>query len=171
MIVDDSITIIKMRAFCVCRYLVSVIMGDNVKRIEDRTFLNCRALRFIRLSKRLEYIGYHSFRGCIVLVALLLPSTVKSIEDVAFENCPSLKLLILPHDIDLNNVGKCIIYSLNAGILSHYAGSTRYEWIENEDGIWNITDESSRRVNEWLNIFLLLRRGSFTGVSFLSRKK
>lgn len=125
-------------------------MGDNVKKIEDRAFLNCRSLRFIRLSKRLEHIGYRAFRGCILLEALFLPSTVKSIKDDAFENCPSLKLMILPNDIDLNNVGKYIIYSLNAGILSYYAGSTRYEWIEDEDGIWNITDESSRRVNEWL---------------------
>ena len=56
-IIDNSVTIIKKMAFCGCVHLVSIIMGDNVKRIEEYAFCACRALRFVRLTNMLAYIG------------------------------------------------------------------------------------------------------------------
>ena len=53
-IVDESVTVIKRNAFHDCKHLVSLIMGDNVKRIEGYAFTDCRALRFVRMSKALE---------------------------------------------------------------------------------------------------------------------
>eukprot|EP01083_Nonionella_stella_P016302 45548_1 len=79
-------------------------MGDNVKRIEERAISFCVALRFIRLSKTLEYIGMLAFYGCESLEALFLPSTVKSIRNGAFGKCRSFRLLILPNDFDLSNL-------------------------------------------------------------------
>jgi hypothetical protein len=110
-IVDDTVSVIKREAFSDCIHLVSVIMGDNVKRIERYAFFRCTALRFVRLSRTLGYIGYKAFSCCKSLEALFLPSTVKSIEGRAFFACG---LLVLPHDIDLNNVDGKIIY--NVGI-------------------------------------------------------
>ena len=46
-IVDGSVAIIKKSAICECMHLVSAIMGDNVKRIEQLAFYNCVALRCI----------------------------------------------------------------------------------------------------------------------------
>ena len=60
-IVDDSVTIIKEEAFKECIHLVSVIMVNNVKNIERYAFYYCIALRCIRLSKTLEYIGLEAF--------------------------------------------------------------------------------------------------------------
>ncbi len=57
--VDSSVTTIEQSAFLECKILVSVIMGDNVKRIEMYAFWDCHALRRIRLSKTLEYNGWH----------------------------------------------------------------------------------------------------------------
>ena len=57
MIVDGSVAIIKKYAFYNCRRLVYVLMGDNMKRIEEIAFGGCCALRFIQISKTLEYIG------------------------------------------------------------------------------------------------------------------
>ena len=146
-IIDRKVTVIKWHAFRMCRHrLVSIIMGDNVKRIEMKAFAGCYALRFIRLSKTLEYIGYNAFKYCYSLEALFLPSTVKSIEYKAFYWCRSLRLLILPNDINLNNVGSGIINNTAIYQFAENAG-VEYEW--NYDGI--VTEESSRRVNEWLN--------------------
>ena len=39
-IVDGSVTAIKWRAFNNCELLVCVIMGDNVKRIEERASIH-----------------------------------------------------------------------------------------------------------------------------------
>ena len=113
-IVDGSVTVIKKEAFRKgvfggCRLLVSVIMGDNVKRIEECAFLDCIALRFIRLSRTLEHIEGYSFCRCHSLEALFLPSTLKSIREDAFVHCHSLILLVLPDTIYLGNVGDAII--------------------------------------------------------------
>ena len=83
-IVDNSVTVIKRDTFYLCRHLVSVIMGDNVKRIEHYAFDYCIALRFIRFSRTLEYIGSGTFAECESLEALFLPSTVTTIEYEAF---------------------------------------------------------------------------------------
>eukprot|EP01083_Nonionella_stella_P160965 526689_1 len=76
-IVDDSIIIIKERTFeDICPHLVSIIMGDNVKRIETKAFLIAVILLSCP-STRLEYIGYRAFWGYSLLEALFLPSSVK----------------------------------------------------------------------------------------------
>jgi len=43
-IVDRSVTVIKEKAFSKYEHLVSVIMGDNIKRIEGAAFWLCSAL-------------------------------------------------------------------------------------------------------------------------------
>jgi len=145
-IVDNSVTVIKKSAFFRCKHLVSLIMGDNVKRIEEYAFCHCSAFRFVRLSKTLEYIGAWAFTGCHSLEALFLPSTVKSIGHLAFNGCRSMRLLILPNDIDLNNVGNRIIEDTGVYYIAKASG-VAYEMNEwGED----VTDESNRRVNEWL---------------------
>lgn len=56
------------------------------------------ALRYIRLSKTLEYIGRAAFYACNSLKAVFLPSTLISISHEAFNYCGSLRFLVLPHD-------------------------------------------------------------------------
>ncbi len=45
-IVDNSVTTIKDGAFKSCSHFTSIIMGDNVKRIEIAAFFCCVALQF-----------------------------------------------------------------------------------------------------------------------------
>ena len=122
-------------------------MGDNVKRIEGYAFYWCLALRFIRLSKALEYIGVGAFFGCRSLEALFLPSTVTSIEHRAFVLCRSMRVLILPNDIDLNKVGNGIIYDTAVYQIAEASG-VEYDYDHDDE----VTDESVRQVNEWLVI-------------------
>jgi len=145
-IVDNSVTVIKRKAFRGCRNIVSVIMDDSVKRIEEYAFYNCFALLYIQLSKILEYIGQYAFHGCRSLEALFLPSTVKSIGQCAFESCRSMRLLILPNDIDLSKVGKWIITNTAVYQIAEASG---VEYVH-ENNFPITSDESSRRVNEWL---------------------
>ena len=49
--VDSNVTVIKQMTFYHCSHLVSVIMGDNVKRIEGSAFHRCCALRKNQLVK------------------------------------------------------------------------------------------------------------------------
>ena len=144
-IVDSNVTVIRKNAFSNHIHLVSLIMVDNVKRIEEFAFWNCLALRFILLSKTLEYIGDCAFAQCESLKALFLPSTVKSIRFYAFDSCSSLRLLILPNDIDL---GKVPMYIISDTPIYHIADNVGVQYEEEDDDI--PTDESIRRVNEWL---------------------
>lgn len=143
-IVDNSVAIIKAKAFMNCTQLVSVIMSDQVKIIEMFAFFGCCVLRFIRLSNTLAYIGNLGFWGCESLEALFLPSTVRSIEYEAFVHCRSLRLLILPNCMDLSNAGFRIIGGTAIEKVARAAG-VEYEWKRGA-----LTDESNRRVNEWL---------------------
>eukprot|EP01083_Nonionella_stella_P280333 953693_1 len=102
-------------------------MGDNVKRIEFWAFRDCSTLRFIRLSRTLEYIGYEAFYSCLSLEALFLPSTIKEIGRGAFMFCRSLRLLILPNNIDLSTVGRKIIDETTIQQIAENAGVT-YEY-------------------------------------------
>ena len=142
-IIDRKVTVIKWHAFRMCRHrLVSIIMGDNVKRIEMKAFAGCYALRFIRLSKTLEYIGYNAFKYCYSLEALFLPSTVKEIGRQAFSHCRSLRLLILPNDIDLSKSNEAIIFDTSIFQIAEAAG-VEYEW-------GYTSDVTALQVNKWL---------------------
>ena len=112
-----------------------------VKRIEGHVFYYCYALRFIRLSRTLEYIGEYAFHSCHFLEALFLLSTLKSIDHWTFWYCRLLRLLILPNDIDLINVGEII----KCTAISQIAENAGVAY-END----HASGESIRRVNEWL---------------------
>ena len=151
-IVDDSITVIKGKTFSKCKHLVTVIMGDNIKIIEDYALCGCRALRFLRLSKTLELIGYQAFRDCESLEALFLSSTLKTIEDREFSRCESLRLLILPNGINLSNIGSDIIGLTDIVQIAKNVGVAydNGDYFVRELGYIDVSDESNRRVNEWL---------------------
>eukprot|EP00554_Chaetoceros_debilis_P008716 CAMPEP_0194100150 /NCGR_PEP_ID=MMETSP0150-20130528/1122_1 /TAXON_ID=122233 /ORGANISM="Chaetoceros debilis, Strain MM31A-1" /LENGTH=270 /DNA_ID=CAMNT_0038786479 /DNA_START=129 /DNA_END=938 /DNA_ORIENTATION=- len=153
-IVDNSVTVIKKKAFEECKLLVCVIMGDNVKRIEGHAFRECIALRFIRLSKTLEFIGYAAFYGCESLEALFLPSSVTSIVRLAFDSCRSLRLMILPNDINLGNIAEGVVNHVEMIIIdtaiNQIAENEGVEYETTSGGGHFVTDASLRQVNEWL---------------------
>ena len=135
-IVENKVTVVKARAFFARMNLVSVIMGDKLKRIEVSAFPNCCYIRFIRLSKTLEYIEMFAFYLCESLEALFLPSTLISIEIWAFYDCQSMRLLILPNGINLSNIHHDIIFRTIIQQTAANAGVS-YEF-DDDDGIARI---------------------------------
>jgi len=98
-IFHPSVTTIKAHAFKGFQSLVRVNIPDTVTRIEDRAFINCVSLRFIRLSINLKYIGNAAFYECS-LETVFLPPTVRRIGNNAFRDCESLRFCILPETIE-----------------------------------------------------------------------
>ncbi|MDE6380416.1 MAG: leucine-rich repeat domain-containing protein, partial [Muribaculaceae bacterium] len=81
----------------------SVVLGENVKTIEEFAFLRCRALD-ITLNEGLETIGTEAFENC-EFETLILPSTLKSIGDYAFMGNKALSGQVhLPSSIE--SIGK-----------------------------------------------------------------
>ena len=66
--IDDKCAFILKDAFCDCRGLTSVTIGNSVTGIGDRAFYNCTGL-----------------------TSVTIPDSVKDIGDYAFNNCGSLK--------------------------------------------------------------------------------
>lgn len=70
---------------------------DNLVKINDSTFSNCRKLEKIDLPNGISVIGNHSFYNCEKLTSIDL-SNIYLIKDSAFENCINLK------DIDIHSL-------------------------------------------------------------------
>ena len=96
---DKPVTEISSRAFKGCADIEYVHVGNNVERIGDNAFYNCKNLKgvYFEEESKLEYIGVGSFHSCGLLESFVVPKGVTVIYDSAFEYCRSLKEITL-HD-------------------------------------------------------------------------
>ena len=99
-IVLPGVEIIPEWTFCNCAKIYKVIMADTVKRIEWRAFEECWSLKFVKLSRNLEYIGGWAFYACYSLPSIFIPPSCTEIEDGAFCDC-KLLILGLPQNVQL----------------------------------------------------------------------
>lgn len=96
-------------------------LGDlNIKRIEEKSFYQCKNLISLRLPSELSYIGDHCFIGCENLSSIILKATY----------APELGVSVFG-DLDLNCVGRNT-YSL--GINKIYLQETNYGYDKNDWG-------------------------------------
>ncbi|MDE6293860.1 MAG: leucine-rich repeat protein [Clostridiales bacterium] len=86
---------INNRAFFNCLALKSLDIPQGVTSIGDDAFGYCYALEKLTLPNGLTSIGTQAFRYCNTLKSLTLPNTVESVGAAAFYNCKSLERLVL----------------------------------------------------------------------------
>ena len=99
-----SIKKLGKEAFAGCTNLISINMGASlVETIEDKTFINCPALKKVIFPETLNTLGNSVFENAFVLESLSLPS-VTSIGDRAFYNCKSL--VTFETSVNLQAIGK-----------------------------------------------------------------
>ncbi len=96
LVIHEDVTEIPEGLCYDCLRLVSVTMGDKVVIIHRDAFRNCQSLQFVRLSRRLRYIGMWAFCCCYGIESLAIPSDVMVIEYEAFMLCKKLRLIQLP---------------------------------------------------------------------------
>lgn len=90
-------------AFAGCTSLTSIVIPDNVVRLQGNVCNGCTSLRSVGLGSGLTYIGDGSFNGCTRLSAVTIPDGVTDIGSGAFENCSSLISLTLGNHV--KNIG------------------------------------------------------------------
>lgn len=91
--VEYIVTEIHNRAFSdlqIREQIKEVIIGDNIKIIDDNTFENCNSLKSVIIGNSVSKIGYSAFCGCAKLTSLRIPDTVETIGSFAFYDCRSL---------------------------------------------------------------------------------
>ena len=78
--------------------LESVVLPDQLKRIEESTFLGCKNLKKVTFGKNVTYIGDGAFAQCKALKTIKLPKNLKEIDDSAF-GATSLKKVTIPDSV------------------------------------------------------------------------
>jgi len=68
-----------------------VAIPNNVQKIEDRAFKNCKYIRSVKVSENVKSIAGNAFWGCVNLEKVIMFPSVEKIEKSAFDNCPCLK--------------------------------------------------------------------------------
>lgn len=86
----DTLELIGNSAFENCTELNSISIPNNVTKIENYVFADCRNLEKVVLGTGTEEIGYHAFYNCSSLETIIIPSSVQMIDDYIFENCLAL---------------------------------------------------------------------------------
>ena len=81
--------------------LKNVQISDNVTMdIPDNMFLNCTALKTVKISKVIKNIKGSAFNGCSSLTEVTLPTNLISLGGSSFANCSSLTTISFPEKLE-----------------------------------------------------------------------
>ena len=94
-----SVTSIGEGAFCFCRGLISVTIGNSVMSIGENAFSSCCGLTSITIPDGVTSIGDRAFYGCGGLTSITIPNSVTSIGDDAFSGCSGLTSVTIPNSV------------------------------------------------------------------------
>lgn len=89
-ILGDNVPRLQGGLFDGCSYLKSAIIGKQITEIPSYIFRNCTNLTDIVMKGNVTVIGYYAFNGCSKLRTIKLPDSVTEIQDNAFYNCSKL---------------------------------------------------------------------------------
>ena len=96
--IPDNVIAIENKAFANCKFLKSVIISENVNRI-DVAFYYCKSLQKVQLPNTIKDIGNWTFVGCENLKKINIPKSVEHIGEYAFCQCYSLENIVLPENV------------------------------------------------------------------------
>lgn len=80
--------------------MMEVTLGENIKEIKFRAFMDCKNLRTINFNDQLIDINFSAFTNCSSLMEVSLPSSLEVIGNSVFDNCHSLERIRVNSDID-----------------------------------------------------------------------
>ena len=118
-----------MYAFCRCKGLTTVVIGNGLTSIGDAAFNNCSSLTSINIPESVKSIGNGAFGGCSGLTSITIPEGVTSIGDVTFSGCSSLTSFTIPESVK----------SIGSGVFEGCIGLTSITIPESVSSIENYT--------------------------------
>ena len=80
------------------------ILGNNIREIGSRAFINCSLMTSIELPDSVTKIGAYAFQGCRGLTEIDIPAGVTEISNYTFEFCRSLTNVKIPASV--TTIGK-----------------------------------------------------------------
>lgn len=89
--------------------LTALVIPEGVVRIEERAFMDNKALKSIRLPKSLKIIGEYAFFNNTKLTSVTIPDGVEVIQGGAFAGCSRLKSVKLGKNVrELGDSARCL---------------------------------------------------------------
>lgn len=108
------------------------------KELNMRAFDECRGLKFIKLSRNLEYIGWKTFKACVELTSIFVPPSCREIRSYAFGWCIKLIIVCVDENTRLgdNVFEKTALASPYRSVRDGYLSNTHndrivHEWVQN----------------------------------------
>ena len=86
-VIDSEATEIGNKTFYGNNNISTIYIPDNIAKIGEAAFTNCKLLKKIRLSERLKTIPDSCFYGCEMLEQIKIPESVEKIGAWAFSKC------------------------------------------------------------------------------------
>ena len=86
-------------AFEGCTGLTSVVLPENLLRIEASLFQGCTGLTVVNIPQCVTAIGTSAFASCSRLQSVAIPDEVERIEDYAFKGCSNMKHLAIGNSV------------------------------------------------------------------------
>ncbi len=104
LVIPDTVTEIKTRAFSEFTGFESVNTGNGVKTIGEYAFSSCSegyhiGIESVTIGNSVTTIGKGAFTNCLLLKTLKLGNKVKTIGDYAFEKCEYLANVNIPDSV------------------------------------------------------------------------
>lgn len=140
--IPSKVKVISESAFSSCSSLCSVILGDNVEKIDTFAFEGCKKLKSIKIPNSLKVIGYMSFKDCSELKTVELSDSTKSIAVDAFIGCKKLKEISVPKSVekintrafgyitDKKKVNGFIVKGYKGTAAEKYAKENKFKFVE-----------------------------------------
>lgn len=82
------------------KWIVSLILPDNLTNIDDEAFAGWMQLRYIFISASVTAIGKYAFYNCSSLTDMQIPESVTTIGEYAFYRCTSLVELTISENVE-----------------------------------------------------------------------
>lgn len=109
-------------AFSSCETLTSIVICDNVTRIEANAFSGCLRLKSVTIGSGVVSIGNNAFEMCTLLTSIVIPDSVTKIGEGTFYQCFRMESLTIGNGVE--KIGKNAFYGCNylESITIPYAG-------------------------------------------------
>jgi hypothetical protein len=99
LVIPDNVKFIQDYTFIGGESIKTVHLSDNVVSIGRWAFYGCKKLVSVNLPNSINQIGSLAFHGCTQLPTVIIPSGIKTIEYGTFANCDELNLVVVPENV------------------------------------------------------------------------
>ena len=90
-VIPNSVTELKKRAFSCCGLLNSVTIPSSVIKIGDYCFSSCNRMLTFKLPDSIEFIGEGAFCNCQSLTSITIPQKITELKYDTFSDCKRLR--------------------------------------------------------------------------------